>query len=72
MRRSARNGFVVPAVKTGDLFLAVLLDLVETIHVALDREIEAPGIINPCLPYAACDSVLFGTEGRMSQTLKQE
>lgn len=54
------------------LFLGMLLDLVQVIHVALDREIEAPGIVHPRLPYVARHAVLLGAERRMSEVFKEE
>src|SRR5258708_27969292 len=54
------------------LFLGMLPDVVKVIHVGLDREIEAPCIVHPCLPHVARDTVLLGAKGRMTDIVKEE
>ena len=46
--------------------------LVQVVHIVLDREIEAPGIVHARLPYVTSDAVLFDAEGRMVEVFEQE
>ena len=54
------------------LFLGVLPDLVQAVHVASDGEVEAPVVIDPRLPEVARHAVFLGAEGWVVEAFKSE